>query len=74
MGAAYGAPIWKGALLEPNWYFFRSACCAGSDPAAVQDSQAETTGRWVRITKDVPVLRIDHISIQGMLLGVWYVS
>ena len=24
--------------------------------------------------KDVPVLRIDNISIQGMLLGVWHVS
>jgi hypothetical protein len=30
--------------------------------------------RRSRITKDVPLLRIDHISIQGMLLGVWPVS
>jgi hypothetical protein len=30
--------------------------------------------RRVRITKNVPVLRIDHISIKGMLLGVWSAS
>ena len=33
-----------------------------------------TTDRRVRIAKDVPVLRVDHISIKGMLLGVWPVS
>jgi hypothetical protein len=35
------------------------------------DTQAETTGRRIRITKDVPILRIDHISIKGKLPGVW---
>ena len=30
--------------------------------------------RRVRITKNVPVLRIDHISIKGLLLGVWSAS
>ena len=24
-----------------------------------------------RVTEDVPVLRIDHISTKGILLGVW---
>jgi hypothetical protein len=37
-------------------------------------AQADTADRRVRITKDVPVLRIDHISIKGMLLGMWQVS
>ena len=27
----------------------------------------------VRIAEDVSVLRVDHISIKGMLLGVWSV-
>ena len=40
---------------------------------AEQDAQA-ANDRRVRITKDVPVLRIDHISIKGMLLGVWPAS
>ena len=50
---------------------FGLACCAIRDPAALQDPQAETTDRRVRITEDVPVLWVDHISIKGMLLGVW---
>ena len=36
--------------------------------------QAETTGRPVRITENVPVLWVDHISIEGMLPGVRSVS
>lgn len=31
----------------------------------------ETTDRRVSVTKDVPVLRIDHISTESALLGVW---
>jgi hypothetical protein len=48
--------------------------CALHDSAAPQDAQAETTARRIRITNDVPILRIDHISIETMLLGVWQVS
>jgi hypothetical protein len=48
--------------------------CATSDPAALQDAQAATTGPRVRITEDVPILRIDHISIKGRLFGVRPVS
>ena len=59
---------------ERNYCFLRAPDCAVHDPAALQDAQAETTDRPIRITKDVPVLRIDHISIQGTLLGVWQVS
>jgi hypothetical protein len=33
-------------------------------PAAPQDGQAETTDHRVRNTKDVSLLRIDHISIE----------
>ena len=43
------------------------------DSGALPDAQA-ATDRRVRITKDVPVLRVDHISIKGVLLGVWQVS
>jgi hypothetical protein len=42
--------------------------------SAAPAEQAETTDCRIRITKDVPVLRIDHPSIKGMLLGVWQIS
>jgi hypothetical protein len=58
-------------VYERNQYFPRSAYRPLHRPAASLDAQAETTGCWVSITKDVPILRIDHISIKGMLLGVW---
>jgi hypothetical protein len=61
----------KGRFYERNQYFLRSAYRPLHDLAAPQDAQAETTGRWVSITKDVPILRIDHGSIKGKLLGVW---
>ena len=61
----------KGRFYERNQYFLRSAYRPLHDPAAPLDSQAETTGRRVSITKDVPILRIDHLSIKGKLLGVW---
>jgi hypothetical protein len=32
--------------------------------------QTQTAISWVSITKDVPVLRIDHVLIKGALLGV----
>jgi hypothetical protein len=63
----------KGRFHERNWLFFRSADSAVHDPAAPRDAQAETTYRRIWITKDVPVLWIDHISIKAVLLGVWQV-
>jgi hypothetical protein len=57
-----------------NWYSCQSAHCAVRDPAVLQEAQAETTDRGVRIAKDVSVLRIDRISIKGMLLGGWQIS
>ena len=51
--------------------FPRSADRAVHDPAASLDAQVETTDCGVSITKNVPVLRIDHVSIEGKLLGVW---
>ncbi len=57
---------------ERNQYFCRPAHCAVGDSGALQDAQAAKNR--VRITKDVPVLWIDHISIKGMLLGVWSAS
>jgi hypothetical protein len=44
------------------------------DPAALPDAQVETTDRHVPITENVPLLRIDHISTKGVLLGVWQLS
>jgi hypothetical protein len=63
----------KGRLYERNQYFLRSAYCAIHDPSALPDAQAETTDGRVQIAKDVPVLRLDHITIKDMLLGVWQV-
>ena len=60
----------KGLLYARNEYFTRSAYCAVHDPAAPQDEQGETADRRVRNTKDVPVVRIDYISIENMLLGM----
>ena len=60
-------------VCERNQYFCRSAYCAVGDSGVLQDPQA-AKDRRVRITKDVPVLRIDHIPIKGMLPGVWSAS
>jgi len=57
-------------VYERNQLFFWSADCAVHYPAAAQDAQADSTHCRIRITKDVPVLRIDHISIKGKLLGM----
>jgi hypothetical protein len=61
----------KGRGYERNQYFLRCACSAVHDPAAPLGTQGETTNRRVRNTKNVPVLRIDHISTKSSLLGVW---
>jgi hypothetical protein len=61
----------KGRLDERSQYFPRSAYRAVHDPAAPLAAQAETTGHGIRITKNVSVLRIDHVAIKGKLLGVW---
>src|ERR1017187_7583659 len=61
----------KGRFYERNRHFFGSSDCAFRYLAAPADAPAETTDGRVRITKDVPILRIDHISAKGKLLGVW---
>ncbi len=61
----------KGRFNERNQHFPRSADRAVHIPAAPLDAQGETTGHGVWITKDVPELRIDHISTKSPLLGVW---
>src|ERR1700690_3801327 len=44
------------------------ACCvAGKDPGD------ENTTRGFRTTEDVPILRINHFTIQTILFGVWEV-
>lgn len=64
----------KGRCYERSQCFLRSADGAVRDPAASVDAQAETTGRPVGIAKDVPILRIDHVSIKGKMHGVWQAS
>lgn len=59
------------SLYERDQHFPRSADRAVHDPAAPLDAQGETTGHGIRITKDVSILRIDHVSTKGKLLGVW---
>jgi len=33
--------------------------------------QAETTDRWFRVTKDVPVLRVNYVTVESVLPRVW---
>jgi hypothetical protein len=61
----------EGSLYERYQHLLRSADRAVHGPAAQLDAQVEATDCGVSITKDVPVLRIDHVSIKGKLLGVW---
>jgi hypothetical protein len=66
--------ICYGHAYERSQHLFRSACCAIHYPAGLRDAQAETTDGRVQITKDVSVLRLDHVSIKDILLGVWQIS
>jgi hypothetical protein len=54
-----------------NQYFVRFAYRAAYEPAGSLDPQVDATDRGASITKDVPVLRIDYVSIKGQLFGVW---
>ena len=67
-GAAFAK---KGRFHERNQYHIQSVYRVLHDPGSPLDAQAETTGRGVQITEDVPVLRIDHVPVKGKLLGVW---
>jgi hypothetical protein len=59
------------ASYERNRSFPRFADCVVHDRADPLEAQNETSGRGGRITKDVPALRIDHISPQSQLPGMW---
>ena len=61
----------EGSLYERNQYLLRTADRTIRDPAAPLDAQAEAAEHRVPIAKDVPVLRIDHISAQSSMPGVW---
>jgi hypothetical protein len=69
-GSIHNSPR-RSHFYERNQYFLRSAYRARHDPTPPLDAQAETTAQRVSITTDVPILRIDHIEIKGILLGVW---
>jgi hypothetical protein len=61
----------KGRHYERNQYVCGFPYSAVRYPAAAQESRPETADRRrVRNAKDVSVLRIDHISIEGTLHGV----
>jgi hypothetical protein len=64
------APAKKGRFHERNQYFPRSAHRAVHHPAAPPDAPTEAAVSRVSITKDVPFLRIDHISTETPLLGM----
>jgi len=61
----------KVSSYECNQYFPVSAYRVVHRPTAEVDAQPEITGHRVSITKDVPILRIDHISTKSSLLGMW---
>jgi hypothetical protein len=61
----------KGWFYERNQHFLRFAYRDVHDPGAPLDAQGGTTGREVWIAKDVPILRIDHVSTKVTLPGVW---
>jgi hypothetical protein len=61
----------KGRGYECSQYCLRSVDRAVHDPADSEDAQAETTRHRVRTAKDVPIMRIDHVSIKGKLYGMW---
>jgi hypothetical protein len=59
------------ASYERNRSFPWFADCVVHDCAAPLETQNETSTRGGRTTKDVPALRIDHISPQSQLPGMW---
>jgi hypothetical protein len=60
----------KGRFHERNQYFFQFPHRAVYDLSAVPDAQVETPARRGPVTKDVPIVRIDHVSTQGTLPGM----
>ena len=68
----FGAGLVKnGRFYERNQYLLRSAYRGVYDPAAPLDAKDDTTAYRGSVTKDVSFLRIDHVSIEGELPGVW---
>ena len=61
----------KGPSYERHEYFLWLFYRATDDPARPLDAQADTAHRRGSVTKDVPLLRIDHVTIEAQLLGVW---
>jgi len=55
---------------EREQYSLRFACRALPDIATPMEAQIDTAADRGSITKDVPSLRIDHIT-ESPLLGVW---
>jgi hypothetical protein len=70
-------PVWcstlakKGRSYERNQYFPRSTDRAVHDFADPPEAQAESADHGLSITKDVSILRIDHIPTESSLPGVW---
>jgi hypothetical protein len=61
----------KGLFYDCNRYFGLCVDRVVHNSAALVGAQAETTDDRVSNTKNVSILRIDHISTQSALPGVW---
>ena len=57
----------RSVLVVDDNAFIRQVLCR----VFTSEAQAETAVGRISITKDVPILRIDHASIKGELLGMW---
>jgi len=60
----------KNPFYERNQYCFWLVYRPLDDPDGPLDAQTETADRRRSITKDVPIVRDDHVTIKAELLGV----
>jgi hypothetical protein len=60
----------KDRLYECNQCVLRTLHCAVRTRAVLQATQAETTDGRIWNSKDLPILRLDHVPIESVLLGV----
>jgi hypothetical protein len=59
------------STYERNQHRLRCSYRAICDPSALQDERTETADRRDQITKDVPILRFNHVPTEGFVHGVW---
>jgi hypothetical protein len=66
-----GGAAKKDRFYERNQCFLWLVYRDPHNPPGSLDAQSDTAADRVSITEDVSILRIDHASIKGKLLGVW---